>query len=355
MACRKVLFGMLPDGRQVNQYILVNARGTEAAFLDLGAIWNTMKVADAAGNTADVVLGYDKPEYYLQDGAYFGSIIGRNANRIGGAGFQLNGTTYSLAFNDGNNNLHSGPDLYRNRIWETEVEETEEETTLIFSLWSEDMDQGYPGRARIEVRYTLTEDDCIKIQYHMVCNKDTIANFTNHSYFNLAGHNSGSAMDQEVWINAVRFTPADQGSIPTGEIQSVKGTPMDFTEYKVIGHEIDDNYEQLVWGNGYDHNWVLNDYGNGLRLAAKARDKKSGRVLETYTDLPGIQFYAGNYLDGKLPGKDGAAYGKRHGYCFETQYYPDAIHHMNFPSPILKAGEEYKTTTIYRFLTEKQQ
>ncbi|RGY97479.1 aldose epimerase family protein [Clostridium sp. AM58-1XD] len=352
MSYKKTVFGKLPDGRQVDKYTLMNENGLEASFLNLGAVWNEMKVPDRNGTVKDVILGFDTPEPYLEDGAFFGAIVGRNANRIGGAAFQIAGTRYELAANDHSNNLHSGPDFYRNRLWDVKPEETEDGTELLFSLKSPDGDQGYPGEALIEVRYVLTRDNAVKIRYHMVCDKDTVANFTNHCYFNLAGQGSGSALRQEVYLNADRFTPSDAFSIPTGEIRPVMGTPMDFRKFKAIGEEIDCGYDQLEQAGGYDHNWVLNDYNGEVRLAAKARDRESGRVLEAYTDLPGIQFYTGNYIGQGVVGKEGCRYVRRQGYCFETQYFPNAINEKNFISTELKAGEEYKTTTIYRFVME---
>lgn len=349
MAYGKTLFGETPDGRQVHAYTLINSRGTECTFLDLGAIWNRMIVKDRNGRKKDVILGYDRPEYYLKDSAFFGAIVGRNANRIAGGRFVLDGTEYQLDINNGPNNLHSGLDFYRDRIWEGEAGMDEAGSYAVFSLWSEDGDQGYPGRARIEVRYTLGEDDSVTIAYAMVATRTTVANFTNHVYFNLAGHETGSVLDQEVRILAESFTPADETSIPTGEIRSVEGTPMDFRVFKKIGQEIGADYDQLRMARGYDHNWVLDNWGSGSRLAAEAVDRKSGIAVEVYTDLPGMQFYTGNYIDGSMPGKGGAVYGERSGYCFETQYYPDSVNHDNFPSPILPEGKEYRTTTVYRF------
>ena len=221
-----------------------------------------------------------------------------------------------------------------------------------FFLNSPDGDQGYPGNAKIRISYTLTEDSCLKIDYNMVADADTVANFTNHCYFNLAGHNSGPVMDQQVWLAADTYTPADAVSIPTGEILPVAGTPMDFTKMKPIGQDIEADFEALILGHGYDHNWVLNHEAGVLGIAGKAKDPASGRVMEAYTDLPGMQFYTANFLKDERPGKGGAHYDRRHAFCFETQYYPDACHKPNFPSPILKAGDTYKTTTIYKFYAE---
>lgn len=353
MACTKTVFGNAEHGEGVYQYTLTNEQGVSASFTNQGAIWLTMKVPDRDGKMSDVVLGYDSIQNILQGPGHFGEPVGRSANRIGGASFAINGVTYKLEPNSGKNNLHSGPNYYRDRIWEAEVEESELGTKIVFSLFSPDGDQGYPGNANITVSYTLTPDNSLAIDYHMVCDKDTIANFTNHAYFNLAGHETGYAMEQQVWVDADGFTIADETSIPTGEIVPVSGTPMDFTVMKPLGRDIDNDYEPLLFGKGYDHNWVLNHPAGEVALSAKAYDEASGRQMEVYTDLPGVQLYTANFLGSEYAGKGGVHYEARSGYCFETQYYPDAINKPEFPSPLLKAGEEYQTTTIYKFSTDK--
>lgn len=352
MAWTKTGFGTMEQGTEVFRYTLTNDNGVSASFTDLGGIWLTMMVPDRNGQMADVVLGHDTVEQCLTNSGHLGEIVGRNANRIGGASFTLNGVTYGLEANSGRNNLHSGPQFYRNRIWESQAEETDLGTRITFSLFSPDGDQGYPGNAHIAVSYTLTPDNSLKLDYHMVADQDTIANFTNHSYFNLAGHQSGSVMDQKVWMDADTYTIADETSIPTGTLVPVKGTPMDFTRMKAIGQDIQKDCEQLRFAGGYDHNWALNHPVGELALSAKACDEKSGRIMEVYTDLPGIQFYTANSLRSDGTGKGGVTYGPRGGYCFETQYFPDAINKPQFLSPVLKAGEEYKTTTIYHFLAD---
>lgn len=352
MAWKKEVFGILDNGAQADMYTLTNENGASAAFTNLGGIWLKMIVPDRDGKLEDVLLGYDTVEKCTTLGGHLGEIVGRNANRIGGASFTLNGVTYALVINSGSkNNLHSGPDYYRDRLWDAEVEETGLGTRITFSLFSPDGDQNYPGNANIAVSYTLTPDNSLRIDYQMVSDADTIANFTNHAYFNLAGHASGTAVNQKVWIDADTFTIADEESIPTGELTPVEGTPMDFRVLKPICQDIGADYEPLKFGNGYDHNWALNHADGELALSAKAVDEASGRVMEVYTDLPGIQFYTANFLGGEA-GKDGAVYAARDGYCFETQYYPDAINKPQFQSPVLKAGEEYKTTTIYHFTVE---
>lgn len=351
MAYKKELWGNMPDGREVYLYTLVNENKVSASFTNLGAVWVTMNVPDRNGKETDVVLGYDSVSDYLLNPPHFGAPIGRNANRIAGAKFVINGKEYKLAANNSTNNLHSGPDLYHSRLWDSEAEENDMGTSVSFSLFSPDGDQGYPGNANITITYTLTPDDGLKIDYHMICDEDTVANFTNHSYFNLDGHDGGSALDQKVWIDADTYTRADEISIPTGEFTPVKGTPMDFTVMKTIGQDINEDYEALVFGSGYDHNWVLNHPSNELALCAASESDKTGIRMEVYTDLPGMQFYTANFLNDQMPGKGGAVYSKRCCYCFETQYYPNAVNTPEFPSPILKGGQEYQTTTIYKFST----
>lgn len=352
MGYSKTEFGKLEDGTVVYRYTLTNEQGASASFTDLGGIWLTMVVPDRDGKMADVVLGYDSVKGILTGPGHPGEPVGRNANRIGGAKFTLNGVTYELNKNSGGkHNLHSGPDYYRNRVWEAQVEEDGMGTKISFSLFSPDGDQGYPGNADITVSYTLTPDNSLQLDYHMVSDKDTVANFTNHAYFNLAGHDSGNAMNQKVWMDADAFTVTDADSIPTGELAPVKGTPMDFTEMKTIAEDIEADYEQLRWAGGFDHNWALNHPAGELSLSARAVDEASGRVMEVYTDLPGVQFYTANSMATDM-GKGGTSYKKRDGYCFETQYFPDAVNKPEFASSFLKAGQEYKTTTIYKFSVE---
>ena len=351
MAYKKELWGNMPDGREVYRYTLVNRNGVSASFTNLGAVWVTMNVPDQNGKETDVVLGYDSVSDYLSNPPHFGAPIGRNANRIAGASYTLNGKEYKLEANNSTNNLHSGPDLYHTRLWDSEAEESELGTRVSFSLLSPDKDQGFPGNANITITYTLTPENSLELSYHMICDEDTVANFTNHSYFNLDGHNGGYALKQRVWIDADTYTKADEISIPTGEYTPVKGTPMDFTIMKPIEQDMDQPYEALVLGNGYDHNWVLNHPNKEMFLCAAAESDQTGIRMEVYTDLPGMQFYTANFLNGDMAGKGGAVYDRRCCYCFETQYYPNAVNMPQFPSPVLKAGEEYQTKTIYKFST----
>ncbi len=346
---KQTFFGKMDDGREVSRYTLTNKNGVSASFLDLGAIWSTMLVPDRDGKLADVLLGHETVADCLTSDGHLGEAVGRNANRIGGAEFTLNGKEYKLTANDGPNNLHSGLDFYRNRIWMAEYKA--DVNTVSFLLESPDKDQGYPGNAWIRVTYTLTDDDEVRIHYEATCDQDTIFNMTNHAYFNLAGHDSGSALSQLVYIDSDAITAVDSVLIPTGENRKVMGTPMDFSDFKPIGRDIEADYDQLKLGGGYDHNWILNHDAGAFSLSAAAIDEKSGRKMEVYTDLPGIQFYTGNFLDGNVSGKGGVKYGKRHGYCFETQYYPNAVNMPGFASPVVKKGDKYDTITSYKFMT----
>ena len=351
----KELWGNTKDGKEVYRYTLTNEHGTKAILTDFGAVLVSLFTADKHGDFSDIVLGFDHLEDYFENPPSFGAVIGRNANRIKGASICINNKTYQLEANDnGINNLHSDPFGYHKRLWNADTFTNEIGDNVRFFIDSPNGDQGYPGNLSVSITYTLTDDNSLILHYEATTDADTIVNLTNHSYFNLSGHDSGDTLDHIVWIDADKFTIADKYSIPTGELVDVTNTPMDFRTPTRIGRHINDNYEPLIFGNGYDHNWVLN-HKDSLDLVASATDPKSGRVLEVFTDLPGIQFYTGNFLNGSLTGKDEYVYNQRDGICFETQHFPDAIHHPNFPSPILKAGETYDTTTIYHFDITKEQ
>lgn len=339
-------FGKTSKGESAKLYFMKNKNGMEIAITDYGAALVKAAVPDKDKKMQDVVLGYDSAVAYEKGDVYFGASVGRVANRIGDASFELNGKTYELTANAGVNSLHGGRDYYNKRMWKAEKIE---DRSVTFHLCSPKGDQGYPGNADISVTYELTDNNEIIIHYHAVSDADTLMNLTNHSYFNLSGHASGTVLKQEVMIAADSFTRADAESIPTGEIVPVEGTPMDFREYKTIGQDIEADYEALVFGMGYDHNWVLN--GDGMRVVAGMRSKETGIAMEVVTDLPGMQFYTGNFLISEA-GKEGAEYKKRHGVCFETQYFPDAVHKEHFEGPVVRAGEVYDTTTVYRFHTE---
>lgn len=327
-------------------YTFENKNGMVMEVTDFGATLYSLIVPDRDGNLVDVVLGYDSTEEYMgPSGTGFGATIGRNGNRIGKAEFTLNGKTYQLDKNNNGNNLHSGLDYYHYRMW-TEKEITE--NSITFSLHSPDGDQGFPGNFDVDVTYTLTDDNELKIDYNGVTDADTVINMTNHSYFNLNGHASGNILEHELWVDADAFTATDDKLIPTGEIRSVEGSPMDFRVKKLVGRDIDEDYDALNYAAGYDHNWCLNNNGEFKKVIEISSDL-SGITMEVCTDLPGVQIYAGNFLVSE-PGKLGATYKKRQGICFETQHYPDAINHDNFPSPVVKKGEAYKTTTVYKFV-----
>ena len=312
---------------------------------DFGGTVYSLWVPDKNGKKRDVVLGYDTPvEYESLSRTFFGVLVGRNANRIAGGKFTLNGKGYQVDQNQNGNNLHSGLDFYSFRIWQVK---TVTDNAITFALHSPDGDQGYPGALDMEVTYTLTADNSIRIDYYGIPQAETLVNMTNHSYFNLNGHDSGSVLNHTVWLDADHYTPADEVSIPTGEIAPVDGTPMDFRTPKTLGRDIEQDFEALNSGKGYDHNWCLNNGGSFAKIATLTGDK-SGLSMDVYTDLPGVQIYTGNFIF-EEPGKGGFIYRHRPGVCFETQYYPDAINHPNFPSPVLKAGEVYRTDTEFRF------
>ena len=337
-------FGMTSKGEEARLFTIQNDKGMEIKVSDYGATLVQVRVPDKEGRLLDVVLGYDDVQGYEAGNAFFGATIGRVANRIGNGEFRLGGRTYELTRNDGQNTLHGGRDFYNKRIWKTG--ETQEDH-VEFLMDSPSGDQGFPGNVKISVTYTLTKDNEVKIHYRAVPDADTLMNLTNHSYFNLSGHASGTVLDQEVMLYADAYARADSQSIPTGEIVPVSGTPMDFRQLKPVGAEIEEAYEALEFGKGYDHNWVL--YGNGYRKAAFMRSKESGIAMEVYTDLPGMQFYTANFVDHEK-GKAGAVYNMRQAACFETQYFPDAVHKDHFEGPEVKAGEVYETTTAYRFV-----
>lgn len=355
MSIEKKKFGVTKDGQEVTSYILKNANGMEAVFIDYGACLTKLLVPDAQGKLTDVVLGFDHVSGYENDDANHGAFVGRNGNRIGGATFELNGKRYELAKNDGPNNLHSGPDLYGRKMYEVEFFEGEGEETIEFSRLSPDMEQGFPGNLDLTVTYTLTDDNALVIEYFAVSDQDTVVNFTNHSYFNLAGHNAGTILDHKVEIKASHFAITDGNLIPTGELVDVKGTPMDFTQLKRIGDEIEADYEPLKLAGGYDHHFEFDSEEEDVRLVAQVVEESKGIIMEMYSDLPGTQFYVGNFISGKAVGKDGYTYQKRDGLCLETQYIPDSVNMSDLKkNAILKAGVEFDSTTIYKFGTLKR-
>jgi aldose 1-epimerase len=340
-------FGKTENLTPVDLYTLTNDKGVEARITTYGGIVVSLKVPDRNARLGDVVLGYENLEGYLTNSSYFGALIGRYGNRIAKGSFQLGGTPYQLAQNNGDNHLHGGVVGFDKVIWKAKELWGEDEVGLQLTYLSHDGEEGYPGNLSVTVVYTLTNNNELKIDYSATTDKKTIANLTNHSYFNLAG--KGDILGHELMLKADRFTPVDKGLIPTGELSSVEGTPMDFTTPTAIGARINQNDEQLIYGLGYDHNWVLNNSGGKLALAAKIFEPTSGRVMKVYTTQPGIQFYSGNFLDGSITGKNGEIYYKHFGFCLETQHFPDSPNHSNFPSTSLNPGQRYKQTTIYKF------
>ncbi len=351
MAITSEKFGTTRDGRQITLFTITNSNGSILKVTDMGAIWVSMVVRDRNGKMDDVILGLGSGEDYEKGNpAALGAVVGRNANRICNACFTLNGVEYKLAKNDGENNLHSGPDSYYQRLWDAELISDEEGQGVEFTLESPDGDQGMPGNLTVSVSYVLTEDDSVVIEYNGISDADTVVNMTNHAYFNLGGHSSGCIEDEKVWIDADSFTFGTDSVVTTGEVRSVEGTPFDFRQLKKIGDDINAQYEPLNRCGGYDHNFCLNTNGEDVSLVAKVVDEKTGRVMDIFTDMPGMQMYTGNFLYDPR-GKDGAEYKARDGVAFETQFYPDAVNQPQFPSPVVKAGEEFNYCTVYHFDT----
>lgn len=342
----RMIFGHMPDGTAVEQLTLRDG-AFACEVLTYGGAVRAITVPDRTGAPVDVALGFDRLEDYRTHDKYIGALVGRYANRIGGARFTLNGSEYVLAANNGPNALHGGRIGFNAQVWTVEAR-TDRSVTL--SLFSPDGQEGYPGDLTVRVTYTL-RGGALEIDYWAQCRQDTICSLTNHTYFNLSGHQSGPVSGQYIKLMAGRYTPADAGSIPTGEIAAVDGTPMDLRTAQPIGAHIDDPFEQLTLAGGYDHNWLVDGWDGTLRPAARAWSPDTGILLEAFTTLPGVQFYAGNFLDGCPAGKGGAPYANRWGFCLEAQYFPDSPNQPDFPSTVLRAGAEYRARTVYRFGT----
>jgi len=336
------------DGRQVLLYTLRNRSGMEATITNYGATLVSLKVPDRKRKLEDVVLGYDNLDSYVRGTSYFGATVGRYANRIANAEFTLEGTTYHLAKNNGPNSLHGGAKGFNKEVWEGREASTGSASAVQFTYVSKDREEGYPGTLTANVTYTLTDDNELRLDYDITTDRDTVQNLSHHSYFNLTG-STGDILSHELELNADRFTPVDSTLIPTGELESVEGTPFDFRKPTAIGARINQANEQLKRARGYDHNWVLNGRSGSLRSVAMVYEPASGRTLEVFTTEPGIQFYSGNFLDGSEHGKGGVAYAYRTGFCLETQHFPDSPNHPKFPSTTLSAGQHYRSTTIYKF------
>jgi aldose 1-epimerase len=345
-AIKQADFGAAPDGAKVSIFTLTNKNGLEARITNYGGIVVSLKTPDRKGAMGDVVLGFDNLAGYTSHRTiFFGALIGRYGNRIGHAQFKLDGVLYKVPANDGVNSLHGGAHGFDTKVWTSQILPDGLKLTYV----SKNGEEGYPGNLTVVVEYRLTDANELRIDYSATTDKATVLNLTNHSYFNLKG--SGDILGHQMMLNADRFTPVDSGLIPTGELKPVASTPFDFRKSTAIGARINNADEQLKLGKGYDHNWVLNKKGEELSLAARVEEPVSGRVLEVLTTQPGIQFYTGNFLDGTAKGKGGVMYAQRSGFCLETQHFPDSPNQPKFPSTVLKPGAQFKSTTVYRFLT----
>ena len=339
-------FGELPDGRPVELFTLTNGNGIEVRAMTYGAIITSIRTPDRTGTAADIVLGFDSLGGYLAGSPYFGAVVGRYANRIAGGQFTLEGVTYRLARNNGPNSLHGGNRGFDKVLWTGESFERDSTVGVRFRYESLDGEEGYPGKLTVQVTYTLSNQDELIVDYDAETTKATPLNLSQHSYWNLHGDGQGDILDHVLTLNASSFTPVDSTLIPTGKIVAVAGTPFDFRQPTAIGARIEQSNEQLRFGRGYDHNWVLDG-----SAAARLEDPTTGRRLDIRTTEPGIQFYSGNFLDGTLKGKGGVTYGHRTGLCLETQHFPDSPNHANFPSTILRPGERYESRTTIVFST----
>jgi aldose 1-epimerase len=341
-------FQQTVNGKQTDLYVLTNKNGVKAAITNYGGRVVSLQVPDKNGKFDDIALGYDSLSNYLNNAEqYFGALIGRYGNRIEKGTFTLDGKKFSLATNNGPNHLHGGDVGFNDRVWEAEKLDDQ---NLRLTYVSEHMEEGYPGRLTAKVLYTLTPNNELRIEYMAVTDRKTVVNLTNHTYFNLQGAASSKITDHEVMFNADHYTPIDSTLIPTGKIAPVEGTPFDFTETTAIGARINNDNQQLKYGKGYDHNWVLNkEDRNTMTLAAKVTEPESGRIMKIYTTEPGLQFYSGNFLDGSVTGKKGEPYKYRTGFCMEPQHYPDSPNNPDFPSTVLKPGEIYHTISVYEF------
>ncbi|MEP6917594.1 MAG: aldose epimerase family protein [Acidobacteriota bacterium] len=340
-------FGKTADGKPVTLYTLSNANGVELRAMTYGAIITSLKTPDRAGVMSDIVLGFDTLDGYLKASPYFGAVVGRYGNRIAKGQFTVDGTTYTLAKNNGPNHLHGGVKGFDKVIWDAVP--SAKEAAVTFSRTSADGEEGYPGNVKAQVTYALTDKNELVIDYRATTDQATPINLTQHSYFNLAGEGSGDILGHELTIHADRFTPVDATLIPIGQLAPVQGTPLDFRTATTIGARIDATADQLVNGKGYDHNWVLNKNGQGLQAAARVVEPKSGRTLDVATTEPGVQFYSGNFLDGTITGKSGHVYQQRTGLCLETQHFPDSPNQPAFPSTILRPGQVYSARTVFTF------
>ncbi len=345
-------FGKLADGTPVSLFTMVNANGMTMKVMNYGGIITSLTAPDKNGNLEDVVLGYDSLSGYLKSSPYFGALIGRYGNRIAKGKFTLDGKAYQLAQNNNGNSLHGGPNGFDKRFWNIEEHAVDNGAALKLSYISKDMEEGYPGNLTTQVIYHLTDNNELKIFYEATTDKPTIINLTQHTYFNLSGNSKADILSHELYLNADKFVPVDKTLIPTGELKNVSETPFDFKTPTAIGSRIDKKDQQLEFGLGYDHCWVLNTGGDTSKVAATLHDPASGRVMSVKTSEPGIQFYSGNFLDGSITGKYSTVYKKRYGLCLETEHFPDSPNQKSFPPVVLRPGETYRTQTIYTFSTK---
>jgi aldose 1-epimerase len=351
MNISRQVFGSMPDGREVGLYKLTNDQGAEVSITNYGGAITSIMVPDRQGVLGDVVLGYDSLADYVRNPRYLGCLVGRHANRLGLGKFSLNGVDYQLIQNNGANHLHGGPQGFDKKVWQATEKVINGHPALGLEYLSVDGEENYPGNLTVNVEYLLSANNELCVEYRAVTDQDTIVNLTNHSYFNLGS--GDTILDHQLTLNAASFTPVSKELIPNGEIRSVSGTPMDFTTPHAIGERIKDEYEQLSFTGGYDHNYVLDNFNGQLRVVSTVLEPGSGRMLQVATTQPGMQFYSGNFLNGSLVGKRGVAYHKYAGFCLETQHFPDSPNHPNFPTTVLRAGESYEQTTIFRFTTDR--
>jgi aldose 1-epimerase len=347
-------YGTLPDGRQVDLYTMQNANGVTVKFLSLGGCITEIDIPDRKGDAGNIVLGHDGLPGYNSNTGYFGAIVGRYANRIAKGSFSLNGQTYHLPINNGANSLHGGTEGFNLQVWQVTPQTAADNASAVLTYTSPDGQDGYPGTLAVQVTYTLDDSNALRIEYQATTDKPTVLNLTNHSYFNLDGNGSGSALHQLLQINADSYTPTDATQIPTGEIAKVAGTPMDFRMLRPIDSQIRTPFQQIILAHGYDHNWVLNKTQPGeLSFAARAYSPHTGRILEVYTTEPGVQVYTSNGMQGTLTGSSHTLYRQGDGYTFETQHFPDSPNQPNFPSTVLNPGQVFHSTTVFRFSTDR--
>lgn len=345
-------FGKLPDGTEVSLFTLTNTGGMKMTVMNYGGIITSLTAPDKNGTFEDVVLGYDSLSGYLKSSPYFGALIGRYGNRIGKGKFTIDGKQYQLAQNNNGNSLHGGPNGFDKRFWNIEEYPVKNGAGIKLTYTSKDMEEGYPGTLTAQVIYHLTDNNELKIFYEATTDKPTIVNLTQHTYFNLSGNSKSDILQHELFLSSDEFIPVDNTLIPTGELKKVSETPFDFKTPTAIGSRIDKKDQQLEFGKGYDHCWVLNTKGDTSKVAATLYDPASGRVMSVKTSEPGIQFYSGNFLDGSIIGKFNTVYKQRYGLCLETEHFPDSPNHKNFPSVVLRPGETYRTQTMYTFSTK---